>query len=377
MNRNIKKIAGVCLAFSFNVANAADVSLPVTFNEGDVLTAPQLNDNFNALKEGVNAKQDAGNFATADHAHDDLISKVEANETFSLKGTETGGNSLAPNGSFEAGLLTWELTDGSGSIVDTPNGSSSVKAFENTAGTLVRGSNSTLITIDRNKTYQVSGTFKLISVGSAGTVSLTVKLFKADGTEIPDDAADSCSGGSSWLHAPNAAEPVKDQWTYYNSAFGANTPCTFPDESRYMKVGFVLNADVTTPENPVAGNLLFQVQGIGISQSSTNACIGDMVSFGSGCISPEQTAAEFYNGQNTCMNKYKGSICNYNELVRACASGGITQIAATANSWFGDFSWTDNYVRVSNSSACGADIDGAYETNVNTSGVARPFRCCR
>ncbi len=60
---NIKKIAGICLTtgmtLGFSVTSIAEIVLPNVFKTGDVLTAPQLNDNFNALKSGIDTNTTA------------------------------------------------------------------------------------------------------------------------------------------------------------------------------------------------------------------------------------------------------------------------------------------------------------------------------
>jgi hypothetical protein len=110
----------------------------------------------------------------------------------------------------------------------------------------------------------------------------------------------------------------------------------------------------------VAGNVKF-------------GCPTGMTSYGRGCISAVQSAASAFSATANCKTNFKGTICQYNEVMRACASGVITQYGPSGPMWLGDRQGGDNYFLISNfAHLCTEDIDGP-PAEVNN---LYPYRCC-
>ncbi len=305
----------------------------------------KVNTSSDTLDEKINA-----------HDHDSTYhKKMHIEENYINKSTITTGSNYIPNSTLEAGTMGWEaitdLSSGDLVIVDTDNGPASEQAFQNPQHAVTWGSSTSWITIDRNKTYYVSGTFNRESTGSTGTIYLAVRLRASDGTEIQQD-------GYWWFYPAKGLEPAADQWTHYRAEFGADTTRPFPNNARYATVGFILNY---VPD--AVGDRIYLVQGLAIHDATaSNKCVDNMVSFGNGCISPvEPIASTYFAAQNTCKSKYKGSICMQHEILRACASGAISSIGN--KQWMGDHGLVaggdidDEYI-ITNSAECTVNIDG-------------------
>jgi hypothetical protein len=217
--------------------------------------------------------------------------------------------------------------------------------------------------------------------GSVGRVYLAVRLRRADGSEIDGSATGGTPGGTWWYYPVANQEPPADQWTHYRRQFGNGTNHQFPDDARYATVAFILNYD-----NGSSGTKIYQVQGLAIHDAVDNKCGGNMASYGSGCISQLQTpATDFYSAQDQCKNNFKGTVCMYHEIQRACAAGAITSTGAT-NIWMGDHSTntantygtslsnSDDEYFVTNSDSCFSNIDGL---PLNSNQGAYAYRCCR
>ena len=305
MNRNMKKIVGVCLAFSFNVANAADVSLPITFNEGDVLTAPQLNDNFNALKDGVNAKQDvltadcnaneaiqnissAGVTCTSLVDNANVYTKTEVDAVFAKK-----VSNFASNSNFDDGTTGWtaDMENGTGPLVAVPLGTGQV--IQNVAGETLWASSNDWITIDHNQTYEVKGTFQLQTNGATGGMYLAVRLKDADGVDIAGN-----TGSIWWFHAVDNHAPPFQKWIEYKAQFGPGTSQSFPAEAVTATVGFILNFN-----DPDPGDRIYQVRSLNLQTSTPNSTWTDLIleSSFTNAGGVFQTAQYRKTGDNVCL----------------------------------------------------------------------------
>ena len=76
-------------------------------------------------------------------------------------------------------------------------------------------------------------------------------------------------------------------------------------------------------------------------------CPSGMTSYGRGCISPVQTGTTAYLDESNCKTTYGGTICMYNEIMRACAAGVITSYnSAAATNWMGDRQGGDDFLRL-------------------------------
>lgn len=363
MKKNINLLILLLLVFGVDVfASTVNENSMVEFKANTTAKAVDVNANFKALKEAIN-NSDA-------ELKTNYYSISDANARFANAADLQLGNNYISNATLEAGMMGWKTVEqasgGAFELVEAPDAPAGDRAIQNPVNTVVWGSSTTWITINRDKAYYVSGTFKRIGTGSAGTVFLAVRLRRSDGTEISGD-------GAWWFYPVNDLETPVDQWTHFRSEFGSGTKRPFPGDARYATIGFILNYEVgNTP-----GTRTYQVQGLGIHDAVDNHCVGNMVSYGGGCISPVQQATSFYIAQDRCKESYKGTVCMYNELQRACAAGSITTIPA--NTWMGDHGLapggnSDDEFFVTNASSCGSNIDGvpAAQDSAN-----RSYLCCR
>ncbi len=336
------------------------------FVNGEKANAADVNANFTAVRDAVNNNSDTLDKVTA------VVNEINVNR---------GGNFI-PNAGFENGLTGWSaVAPSTGALgrVGGVNGPFGQYAIENPPGTVVWASSEQWIALDQisTKSFYVSGNFRRLPPAGSGSVYLVVRLRDKDGAEI--------SGDSIWWYYAAVATPPLNQWTSYKTEFGVNTARPLPVNAKFATVAFILNNN-----GAAAGNHVYQAQGLEISENAhaSFVCKGDMVSFGGGCISPLQptdgapVASDFYVAQDACMSKYQGSVCMYHELVRACASGAITNVGAVGklNVWMGDHGLalagnTDDEYLVSNLAGgpCGANMDGPPEH----SNALNYYRCCR
>jgi hypothetical protein len=101
-------------------------------------------------------------------------------------------------------------------------------------------------------------------------------------------------------------------------------------------------------------------------------CPAGMYSYGRGCISDVQAAATAHNATANCKNTFKGTICLYSEIMRACAAGTITSYG-TAPMWMGDRGGGDDIFAVTNTSSCTENNDGLPLNGLNYN---YQYRCC-
>lgn len=225
-----KIFAGLCIAVAVTHASAVDQSALTSFQPNTTASASEVNANFEVLRQAVNTI------------------------------TAANGN-LLPNWTFEDGSNGWaaDATKSPGAnfqIIAAPGAPAGEAALRNAANTVLWGSSTQWVHIDRNLTYRITGTFQRISNGGDGNIFLAVRLRDASGAEIAGVAA-----GDWWYYPVNNVSPGSlNQWTHYHVEIGAGTAKPFPANARYATVGFALNYFNST----AAGRSVYDVQGLGM-----------------------------------------------------------------------------------------------------------------
>jgi len=251
MNK-ITKTFAITLAFlciNVNAGEISDSSINV-FSPNTPARSADVNSNFTAIKSAVN----------------DNHQRLSVN---SAKINAQGGGNLITNSDFvnpdtpgTADTTNWVLHTGDNftalPVSGAPDGPFAIQNIENTVAWMY---NDQWQPIDRNKTYEASGTFRLLAGGSTGSMYLAVLLRDSSGNILSGDVQ---SGGSTWWHYPTGGTiPTVDQWIQYKGMVGKGTPYIFPPEATDISVGFILNFN--------GGNRLYQVQGLGLSIVNTPA----------------------------------------------------------------------------------------------------------
>jgi len=273
MSRFITTLALLAVA---TTTLAAPVDIPNQFTAGTTAVADDVNANFTAIETAV----------------DDNDARITTNTQ-----RITDGNRI-PNGDFSNGLAGWSMELGSLELATGQDGPAGDAVAQNPANTLVRGGSDTWIPINRNRTYRVMGSFRLLSGGSAGTLYLAVRLRDAAGAEITGD-------GSYWYYPAGGVVPPDNQWATYSAEFGAGTAREFPPEARYATVGFFLNYD-----GGVEGNRIFQVQGLGIFEATPRSAWTDLSLTGGATAYGGSYQVPQYRkvGDEVCLRGLVGSV---------------------------------------------------------------------
>lgn len=209
-----------------------------TFSSGTKAVAQEVNDNFTALKNAINDNQ----------SQITVISNI--------------GQNTISNPSFDSDASGWTITNGAANHISVSGAPSGSFAVTNSSNSVLWMHNDTWSTVDKSKTYEVKGSFKLETIGgTSGTVYLAVLLRDASGTILDGSYNTNGSGGTWWHFAPNDIVPDSNEWIEYKSLFGKNTNIVIPDTAVEMTVGFVLNFD--------AGDRIYQAQGLSIASVSS------------------------------------------------------------------------------------------------------------
>ena len=134
--------------------------------------------------------------------------------------------------------------------------------------------------------------------------------------------------------------------------FGGREVFSFKRTSRCSKWGL---AFYTSSVNRMA---ITAASNVGIGTSSPTAalevagnvkfgCPTGITSCGRGCISSVQTGTTAYLAESNCKTALGGTICMYNENMRACAAGVITSYyAGASNNWVGDRQGDDEVEKI-------------------------------